>query len=285
MSKENHLRVDQTEGEIAIHRGEERDPILVQHAETDHRPFIHPIVAPDGKGVLTENAPPHHLWQHGLYIGLNDVNGVGFWKEGIRGDETDGTFHPGPLAGPTADQNRAMWEVKCSYRAPDGSDLFEESQAWRFTDLGDCYEIDLDWTIQASVELTFGEYPYGGLFIRMPYRKERGGEAVNSDGKVNREAEGERARWVAIHMPIEGRDDDAGMAMMDHPDNPDHPLPWRVDGQMGISPSRSILGAWRLGTGEEILFRHRVFVFCGHPHKDEIEASWQRFASDDRTGG
>jgi hypothetical protein len=32
-------------------------PILVQHVAENQRPYIHPIVAPDGKGLLTEFQP------------------------------------------------------------------------------------------------------------------------------------------------------------------------------------------------------------------------------------
>ena len=43
--------------------------LLEQHAAADHRAYIHPLMAPDGKGVYTENEPKHHPWQHGLYVG------------------------------------------------------------------------------------------------------------------------------------------------------------------------------------------------------------------------
>jgi len=272
------LQVTPAERQIEIYRTGGEEPILVQHAEADKRPFIHPIVAPDGVGVLTENEPPHHLWQHGLYVGLNDVNGVGFWEEGIRGNETDGTFHPKALSEAKVDGNRASWTVVSEWRSPSGEAMLQETQAWRFVDLEERYELDVDWTLEGRMDLTFGEYGYGGLFLRMPYRKDVGGEGVNSEGQGREEAEGQRAQWVAVAMPIEGRSDWAGMAMMDHPGNPEHPVPWRVDGQLGIAPSRCIAGAWTLGRGEAVTYRHRVLVYCGKVQADTVEASWKAFA-------
>src|SRR4051812_27848376 len=85
---------------IEIFRQDCQSALVTQRAQTDKRPYIHPLLAPDGVGVLTENEPPHHPWQHGLYVGLNDINGIGFWTEGRRGNQDDGTFHPQPLAAP-----------------------------------------------------------------------------------------------------------------------------------------------------------------------------------------
>ena len=48
---------------------------------------------------------------------------------------------------------------------------------------------------------------------------------------------------VAVWMPIEGEENGGGIAILDHDQNPEHPVPWRVDGQLGISPSRCIVGA------------------------------------------
>jgi hypothetical protein len=239
------------------------------------------MAAPDGQGILTEDTPGHHPWQHGLYTGLNDVNGVGFWTEGLHPatKDRDGTFHPRPLAPTKMEGNRASWTVETEWRGPNGEKMLLETQQWTVTDEGGIYTLDLLWTLKAQRDLRFGQHSYGGLFLRMPYRRERGGQAVNSEGQVSSEAEGQRARWVAVNMPIEGRGDEAGIVMMDHPDNPEHPVPWRVDGDLGIAPSRCIAGEWALAEGETVRFLHRLFVFCGKMNKDAVEASWKSFIS------
>jgi len=268
------LRAAQSGRRIDLFRGDAPEPLLTQHAAPDRRPYLHPLRAPDGRGVLTEDAPAHHPWQHGLYTGLNDVGGVGFWKEG----DGDGTFHPRPLAALVIQSHTARWEVETEWRAPHGRHLLTETQAWQFTDEGRACTLDLYWSLRAEVDLTFGEYAYGGLFLRMPYRKETGGAAINSEGRRNADAEAQRARWVAVAMPIDGRDDAAGIAMMDHPANPEHPVPWRVDGQLGVAPSRCIAGAWQLAAGESARYRHRLLLFCGAADPAHIEASWRAFA-------
>jgi hypothetical protein len=278
-SNEQPLEVRNSGIRIEISRSGRPRPLLVQSAEKGRRPFIHPILAPDSQGILTEDTPGHHPWQHGLYTGLNDVNGIGFWTEGLHPatQDRDGTFHPLPLTPAEIAGNRASWTVETEWRGPNGEPMLLETQRWTLTDEGEAYALDLDWSLAARTDLRFGQYPYGGLFLRMPYRRERGGRAVNSEGQANSEAESQRARWVAVEMPIEGRDNEAGIAMMDHPDNPDHPVPWRVDGDLGIAPSRCIAGEWTLSQGETARFLYRLFIFCGTLKRDAIESHWNSF--------
>ena len=253
--------------------------VLVQNAAADTRPYLHPIQAPDGLGTLTEDAPPHHPWQHGLYVGLNDVNGVGFWEEGIRDNASDGSFHPEPLTEAQATATGVSWQIHAMWRDPDGKDLLRETQAWRLQSSAEGLLVDMEWTLAAHTDLTFGDYGYGGLFLRMPYRKDRGGSSLNSEGQSGVDAEGQRARWVAVAMHLDGRETPAGIAILDHPNNADHPVPWRGDGQLGISPSRCIAGAWNIAQGASSTSRYRVLAFTEEIDALRIERVWGDFAT------
>ncbi|MEU8270121.1 DUF6807 family protein [Sphaerisporangium sp. NPDC049002] len=266
-------------GRVGVFHTGSPTPIVVQNAMPGKRPFIHPIVVPGGTAAVTEDAPGHHPWQHGLYVGLNDVNGIGFWLEGLRpaSAATDGTFHPSLQGVPKARDNRAWWSVGTDYRHPDGTLLMLETQDWLLTDHGDRYDLDVVLTFQAEVPLTFGQYPYGGLFLRMPYRKETGGHAVNSEGRRDAAAEGRRARWVAVRMEVPGHTGEAQVAVMDHPGNLEHPVPWRVDNEFGIAPSACVAGPWTLGQGEIRAFRHRVAVFAEPVGTETIDEIWTSF--------
>jgi hypothetical protein len=275
------LRIESTAERIAVFREGSTEPLLVQNAEADHRPFIHPILVPNGSGSVTENAPGHHPWQHGLYIGLNDVNGTGFWAEGLQASraEQDGTFHPQIVGVPSVDGSGATWTILTEYRDERGDTLLHETQEWALADFGDRYELDLVWTLKADVPLTFGEYEYGGLFLRMPFRRETGGSAFNSEGQTGAETEGQRATWVASQMPIEGNESDVLVAVLDHPSNLEHPVPWRVDNELGISPSACIAGPWTLATGEERVFRHGVVIFGSPVEASVIEEAFSSFSA------
>jgi hypothetical protein len=94
---------------------------------------------------------------------------------------------------------------------------------------------------------------------------------INSEGQSNADAKGQRARWVACSLLVDGRGDSAGIAFMDHPGNPEHPVSWRVDNQLGISPIRCIAGSWQLSAGDMQTNRYRVYVFCGEVDPAGVE--------------
>lgn len=51
---------------IEVRREGAPAPLLVQNTTADIRPYIHPLMAPDGNGVLTQFRPNHHIHQTGL---------------------------------------------------------------------------------------------------------------------------------------------------------------------------------------------------------------------------
>src|SRR6266849_5064264 len=73
---DSNLRVEfKKNGGFAIVRPTVAQPLLVFNAPEDGRPYIHPMLAPDGKGALTEFSPGHHKHQTGIYVGFLKVNG------------------------------------------------------------------------------------------------------------------------------------------------------------------------------------------------------------------
>ncbi|MCH2367825.1 MAG: PmoA family protein, partial [Planctomycetes bacterium] len=69
-SDELEVRRDEPGNTLSVFRDGEKKAVLTQVARPDFRPYLHPIVAPDGRGVLTEYSPGHHKHQSGLYWGF-----------------------------------------------------------------------------------------------------------------------------------------------------------------------------------------------------------------------
>ena len=65
----------ESDDKISVYRNLAEKPILTQNAKKNFRPFLHPIVSPDGKGLFTEYSPGHHKHQTGIYWGFTRVNG------------------------------------------------------------------------------------------------------------------------------------------------------------------------------------------------------------------
>ncbi len=297
------FRIEQQEQKIVVFRAGLSAPIVTQHAVADHRPFLHPIVAPDGVGELTEYSPGHHPHQTGLYWGFTRVNGTDidpdmlkewFYKADKPADiqrqvGRDFFHHPGAeyWQRVSADVLEAVgsevkWQTVYSMLDAEGHAILSERQNWSLHAAGESSILDLQWKGRAHGAVTIGEFPYGGMFLRMPFRKENGGRVLNSEGADQEGSEGQRARWVGVEMPIPGREQTAerlcSIAMMDHPANPDHPTPWRADGQLGIGPSRGLAGSWEIADGESAVFRHRLLISCGELDREGIERAWEQFA-------
>lgn len=263
------LEIRKVPAGLAVYRAGQARPLLVQHCMPDSRPYIHPIHAPDGKGVLTEDMPGHHVWQHGLYVGLHGVNGQNFW-------EKEDCFSPKSITPGVANANQASWTVVTDWtKTPKGATVLTETQVWTLTDNTTNYELDLVWKLTAAEDITFGQHAYGGLFIRMPVSE--GAFAINSEGRKNQDAEQQKARWVCVSTPIKDRDNNGNICIMDHRQNAGHPVPWRVDSQFGVAPSRCILGDWRLAKGATETNRYRVRIFTGKPDAAALDASWNAF--------
>lgn len=252
------LTQDTNEQTISVFRKAGKIPILVQNAKADFRPYIHPILAPDGKGVLTEYSPGHHKHQTGLYSGITRVNGRDYFHH-PQGDywrrvsakvvESKGTT--------------VKWQTVYDLLDSTGKAVLTETQNWSMRERNGQYLLDLEWTGNAHTDVTIGKYDYGGLFLRMPWKPGMAGEVVNAARQKNEKAEGQSAPWVDVGMQVEGRSDWAHIAMFDHPQNRNYPTPWRVDSQLGIGPARARKGDWTIKKGVTEIQKYELVVYTG----------------------
>jgi hypothetical protein len=270
------VKEDKVNGTISVFRSIGDEPVLTQVAKPDERPFIHPIIAPDGKGVLTEYRPAHHPHQTGLYWGLKLVNGRDYfmkwqgdyWKR-ISVDVISGKG------------SSVKWQTVYDLLDEKGNTTLTETADWSLKETQGKYLLDLQWKGEAATDITFGKFYVGGLFIRMPWYNGVAGEVVNAAGQRNLEAEGQRAIWTDVGVAVEGRNDWGHIAMFDHPDNKSFPNAWRVDNQLGVGPSRQILGEWKLKKGESETIRYRIVVYTGMISNMELSRLWKDFVCED----
>lgn len=270
------IRNDSKDTVLVYRSGEEGRAILTQVAQEGVRPYIHPIAAPDGNGVLTEYGPGHHLHQTGLYWGLKRVNERDYfmnWKESYwKKISVDIVEESGPMV---------RWQTTYGLLDEKGEVILTEILDWTMQERNGAFILDLVWTGTASIDITFGEFYVGGLFLRMPWKKGDIAEIVNSNGQKDLEAEAQRALWTDLGVQVPGRDDLAHIAMFDHPDNRAFPTPWRVDSQYGVGPSIQILGDWGLEKGTTETIKYRLLMYTGLHDRDYITQTWKEFACKD----
>ena len=269
------LRQDPATRGISVFREGGATPILTQNAGAEFRPYLHPIVSPDGKSVLTEFSPGHHKHQTGLYWGFTDVNGrdyfhnpgAGYWRR----------VSSEPLI---ATGSEVKWSTLYHLLDAAGQPLMAETQTWTMRDSGDRYLLDLEWQGEALVDLTFAKKQYGGLFLRMPWRAGMAGAAINSSRQSNNRADTQRAIWVDLGLKLEGRADLAHIAVFDHPQNAGYPQPWRIDRQLGIGPSLAILGDRTLAKGKSETVRHQFVIYSGTLNDVALTEAWKTYTGE-----
>jgi hypothetical protein len=91
--------------------------------------------------------------------------------------------------------------------------------------------IDLQFDAPPGAPVKLGTTPFGMMSVRMAKTigvHDGGGRILNSEGQINeKEIFRKPARWVDYSGPItsEAR---AGITLMDHPSNPNHPAAFHV---------------------------------------------------------
>lgn len=244
-------------------------PLLVQEAKAEFRPYIHPILSPDGMGQLTEYSPEHHKHQTGLYWGFTRVNGRDYFHN-------PGQSHWQKVAANVLQEEGEQVEWQTVYEMLDslGNPLLTETQNWTFRVEGKKYYLDLEWVGQAKEAITIGKYDYGGLFLRMPWSEGMDAGVINTARQKNEMAEGQPSMWLNIGMQVEGRDDRANIALFDHPENKGYPQKWRVDNQFGVGPAYTRDGDWNLAADEKLVLKHRLLFYTDEFEDLALTEAW-----------
>jgi hypothetical protein len=261
------------------------------------RPFFHPVAGPGGKRV-TRDFPmkdvaeekeakdqdhPHH---RSFWTAYDEVNGTDNWSEGPNHGWTRHqkftSRAEGPVWGGFAAEG--VWTSK------EGNPVVDERRSIRVYNVGpERRLLDYDVHLIASHgDVEYGDTKEGGILAFRVFhtiKGKEGGRMENSNGSVG-EAQcwGKRAAWLDYNGPVGG--EVLGIAMMDHPGNPNHPCRWhaRDYGLVGTNPFATAAfekGAaetpYRQKKGETLRFRYRVLIHRGTAREgrvDEIYHQW-----------
>ncbi len=277
------------------------DPLVVQNARPYHRPYLHPIMAPDGNGSLTQYSPGHHRHQTGLYWGFTRVNGSGapvdtlkkwFYRkdkpprivEMIGRDffhHPDGGYWKRLVMKVTKPSGKVVqWQTEYHMLDAASKPMLKETQRWTMEQSAGKLILSLEWEGKAVRDIKINGFSYGGLFLRMPWHPGIEGVAINSAGQKNQEAESQPAEWVDVGMTIEGRANWGHIRILDHPSNNGFPQTWRVDGQLGVGPCRAIAGDWEIKKGKTEIIRHQLVVYTGEEDAAEMEQIWKKYSGE-----
>jgi hypothetical protein len=311
--------IDKTAGGglIIKHNGTPFAEYVVDQA---NKPYLAPVFGPTGK-QMTRSYPmqvvegeqhdhPHH---RGICFGHEDMGGFDTWAEKSTFDEQllkpkSAEKAKARLAALGAIKHRGYKEVTAS---PDkavivalgdivdveGKKILEEQHTMTFTATADTRTIDFDIDFIASEgPVKVADKKDSGFSIRVPTsmsvkptKDTKGGTILTSEGHVDVEAWGKRAKWCSYSGPVEG--ETLGVAMLNHPSSFRFPTPWHVRdyGLFTANPfglqsldKTAPDGAFELKKGETVKLRHRLLFHKGDAASAKIEEAWAAYAKENR---
>lgn len=263
------------------------------------KPILYPVLGPGGipmtrsypveEGVAGEATD--HVHHESLWFTHDEVNGVDFWAHRPDGEGRHARIVQQSM--PVCEDGVIVTEN--AWTAPDGTVVLTDTR--RFVFGGDDAErtIDVDVTLHASEgDVHFGDTKEGTMAIRVrtPLQLKDGsgsagaaGHIRTSEGLVDGDAWGKRAKWVDYFGVIDGTP--AGIALFDHPENLRHPTRWHARdyglftanpfGVKHFTGNEDETGGYTLPSGKDLTLRYR-FVFHGDVDARDLETQWKAWA-------
>jgi hypothetical protein len=245
------------------------------------RPFFYPVNGPDGIG-LTEFGKPHdasgsHAHHYSLWIAHASVAGEDFWSErgGIIAHQQFEQLEDGPIFCRLVQSTR--WIAK-------GADQLRERRRIRvYRAAADFRLIDfeLEFAAPRAEAVELGKTTFGFLAVRVAQSMSPfdGGDILNARGGRNeQQAHLKRAEWLDQSGPI-APTRWAGIALLDHPDNPNHPTVWhcRNDGWAGAAFNAE--GPCTVRPGQPLRLRYRLCLHRGSATDACVADQYAAFAA------
>jgi hypothetical protein len=295
------------------------------HPSSVKKPILFPVNTSSGN-PLTRGYPlapqpwekidhPHHI---GIWLNHGDVNDLDFWNNS-EAVPPDRRMHYGTIVHrsvkTTEDgDEKGLLEVTADWKRPDNRTLIRENTKYYFSGRENYRIIDRVSTLEADdLDVLFKDSKEGMLGIRVIRELEQpagqpmellnenlvpvmvnpeddslsNGLYTSSEGLTGDDVWGTRAKWVKLAGMVENAP--AGIVIMDHPENPDHPTHWHARGYglFAANPfgnkmftnGRETLNFF-LASGEVVILKYRILIFDGiEPGNEEIERFYSNFVS------
>jgi len=221
------------------HVGPTREPAAGDPL-AERRPYLYPVIGPD-RVSLTEVGKPHdptgsHAHHRSVWIAHANVDGHDFWSRrgGAILHAGFESMADGPLFCRLVHKTRWLAGGRALLAGR------RELTVWRAVPDFRLIDVAIELSPAGSKAVTLGRTNFGLLAVRVAQSMtvfDGGGEILSARGDRNEQgAHTKRAAWIDQSGPV-GRGKWGGVAILDHPGNPNHPTAWhcRNDGWAGAS--------------------------------------------------
>ena len=271
------------------------------------KPYLWPLRAATGTYVtrmwpmekVEEEAAiqrPDHPHQRGLWFAHAKVNNLDFWNiapldQRPYNQPDRGKIVLKKLGEVKSGKDQGSIASTFDWDDHGGQPLLTETRLMTFYADPSQRTFDLDITLTAVKETIFGDEKDGVLGIRLrPVLQEQGGSGhiTNADGLVGEKAAwGKPSNWCDYSGEIAG--EKVGIAILDNPANPRHPVRWHVRGYglfaanpFGLATftnDKSQNGETTLAPGKSLRYRYRLIIHPGDAATAKIAAQWDKYAA------
>jgi hypothetical protein len=259
------------------------------------RLFFHPVAVAGGP-VLTSDRPKDHPWHRALWFSWKFINSVNYWEPNAQSGTLDGRTEWSNLQSDLRADFSARLSVEITYRPADGSPVLKEHRAIAVAVPAQDGSYSMDWQMTFTAldkALVFDRTPlpgepegkpwggYAGLSVRLAENM-REFQATSAEGPIRFQDDTHRVRSSAMDCSgsFEGRQ--AGVAILDHPQNEPSPTPWYVirgPEMRYFSPAVIQEGPRRLKPGESFTLRYRVMVHPDLWSAEKLKAALASYAA------
>ncbi len=251
--------------------------------------YVHPLTTPSGL-VITDVAPDDHRHHRGAFLAWLEVRSEksagDFWGWGQHAPLQDRIIVHRSTDRVAAANESASFEVRNEWLAG-SAPLLEESLHATVTFRKDARVHDFAWTFTGAGKITLGHHAFSGFSVRT--RKDAVITAHDPGGIVRLappshlqpETDWPARRWYAFELAL-ADDRKAGVAVLNHPDNP--PALWHNVTSIGLlNPCITAPAAVAIEPGRPLKLRYRVVTFDGPVPSallDELAAAFAKPSPD-----
>jgi hypothetical protein len=252
--------------------------------------FIHPLKTPSGF-VVTDLQPSDHLHHFGLwwpwkYIEV-DGRKILCWEL----QNGDGVIQA--QEGESAADGFSAKSIYVDRKAEGGPHtVLNETLTAKVSKVAeqsyDGYNLDMEIVHEVAIDkpVTVTKYRYSGFSLRgTPLWNKDNCIVVTSEGKAYDKSNFTRAKWVRVEGDA-GNGRRAGILMMSHPGNQDHPEllrtwdPKTQNGAVFVNFNTVQAKPWIFQPGKQYIRNYRVCVYDGKLSTEDAEKMWTKYASD-----
>lgn len=242
---------------------------------------------------------PDHPHQRGLWFAHANVNDLDFWNIA----PIDAKPYNLPDRGKII--LKKMGDIKggkdqgsiastYDWTDHDGKPILTESRIMTFYADPTLRIVDFDITLTAVQKAVFGDEKDGvfGIRLRPILQEDKGtGHITNADGGATEKAVwGKPSNWCDYSGDING--EKVGVAILDHPANPHHPVRWHVRayglfaanpfGQATFNNDKSQAAAITLEPGKSLRYRYRVIIHPGDVTTANVAKLWDKYTAGEK---